>query len=223
MAIRRGTFYEVPAFRHARGIIVITNDEWNEALTEELSGVLVYSDDGPGRTAIADTDDWGGPLLAVPKAELGRALRELSSDQVAPLENAICEQLGLRELLSEPPRAPTSMPGAIDYPRWAAISFVGDRVGTPPERKRRVVVSHDAYNRALGGAVCIRTTTSARRGGRGIPTLRDGTKAVCVLPTFYATRRFDLARRPVPGQLFVGDMCTLATGLVDALSLDRIL
>ena len=221
MAIRRGTLYRIPVLPKTRGLIVLTNDEWNEAPTLELSGLLVFGEPGAGRTPLPDLTLYAGPLLRVPKAELTEAVIELTSEQLAPAEAAVAEIFGLNELLSEAPRAPAAQPGAINYPRWSNIYYAGGRVGTPPERKRYLVVSHDPYNRAMGGAVCIRTTTSRRRGGPTIPTLRDGvTKAVCVLPTFFASRSVGIREsRPAPMQLFLPDMSTVAAGLREALVL----
>lgn len=223
MAIRRGTLYRVPALTRADGLLVLTNDEWNEAPTRELSGALAFADEGPGRTPIPGLALYAGPLLRVPKDDLGEATVELSPEQLGPVEDAVFELLGLGELLGDPPRAPGGSPGPIDHPRWSNIYYAGPPVGTPPERKRYLVVSHDRFDRAMGGAVCIRTTTSERRGGRTIPTLRDGrTKAVCVLPTFFSSQSVRLREgRPTPAQLFLPDMRIVATGLREALALDR--
>lgn len=221
MAIRRGTFYRVPTFPRALGVLVLTNDRWNEAPTVEVSGALIFTEADAGRTPIPGLAAHAGPLLRVLKAELTDPLVELSPQQLVPVEDAVSEVLGLDDLLSDPPRSPAAQPGAIDYPRWSNIYYAGEPVGTPPQRKRYLVVSHDRYDRALGGAVCIRTTTSERRGGPTIPTLRDGvTKAVCVLPTFYLTHRVGIHEaRPTPAQLFLPDMSTVAAGLREALTL----
>lgn len=118
---------------------------------------------------------------------------------MVPVEEAIVEILGLDELQNDPPRAPVVQPGPIDYPRWSNIYYAGPRVGAANERKRYLAISHDQYNRAMGGAICIRTTTSERRGGRTIPTLSDRvTKAVCVLPTFWSTHSASIRETPPP-------------------------
>lgn len=223
MAIRRGAIYRVPALVIARGLLVLSNDEWNDAPTEELSGALVFAEAGAGRTAIPGLALYAGQLLRVPKADLTDPLVELSPDQLVPVEDGVSEILGLDDLLSDPPRAPVAQPGEIDYPRWSNVYRAGDRVGTPAERKRYLVVSHDQYNRALGGAICVRTTSSARRGGPTIPTLRDGvTKVVCALPTFWSSRRVGIREaRPAPAQFFMPDMRTVAAGLREALALSR--
>lgn len=220
MAIRRGTIYRIPAFKVANGLLVLTNDEWNDAPTQELSGALVFSDAGAGRTLVPDLALYAGPLLQVVKAELKDAIVELAPAQLAPIEEAITEILALDDLLGQPPRAPAVQPGVIDYPRWSNIYYAGGRVGRPPERKRYLVVSHDQYNRAMGGAVCVRTTTSERRGGPTLPVLRDGvTKAVCVMPTFFSSHSVGLRERPQPSQVYTPDMRTVAAALREALVL----
>lgn len=223
MAIRRGTIYRIPRLVIASGLLVLTNDEWNEAPTEELSGALVFAEAGAGRTAIPGLAFHAGQLLRVPKGDLTDPLVELSPDELARVEDGVFEILGLDDLLSERPRAPVAQPGEIDYPRWSNIYRAGDRIGTPPERKRYLVVSHDRYNRALGGAICVRTTSSVRRGGPTIPTLGDGvTKAVCALPTFWSSHRVGIREaRPVPAQLFMPDMRIVAAALLEALALPR--
>lgn len=214
-------FYAVPAFARAAGLLVLTNDQWNDAPTLEVSGALVFDEAGAGRTHIPGLTLYAGPLLSVLKAQIADPRVELSPEQLGPIEVAASEILGLDGLLSDPPRAPASRPGTIDYPRWSNIYYAGDPVGDPPQRKRHLIVSHDQYNRALGGAVCVRTTTSERRGGRTIPSLRDGTiKAICVLPSFYVTHRIGIrVARPVPAQLFLPDMVPVAGGLREALVL----
>ena len=110
----------------------------------------------------------------------------------------------------------------IDYPRWSEIYYAGPPVGKPPERKRPVAVSTDSYNRALKGAIFVRTTTSANRGGEGFPELRDGTKAVCLLPTFVPSAQVRLGprdRRPEPRRFLMADMAAIAAGLGEALQL----
>lgn len=223
VAIRRGVLYRVPTFVRASGLLVLTNDEWNEATTQDVAGALTYAEAGSGRTSVPGTGTWTGPLLAIPKADLAEANVEFDGLQLRVVEDALCDALALRELLSTPPRSLRGFPGVIDYPRWSQIYYAGGLVGSPPERKRYLAVSQDAYNRALGGAVFVRTTTSTRRGGRGIPTLRDGTtKAVCVLPTFISKHSVAMDphdRRPQPEQFSPADMAAAAAGLADALQL----
>lgn len=224
MAIRRGTLYRVSGLTRAHGLLVITNDEWNEAPTQDLSGALVYTEPGPGRTPIPGAELHSGPLMSVPKVDLLEPLVEFSAEQMKPVGEAISEILGLDDLRADPPRAPAAQPGPIDYPRWSSIYYAGPRVGALSERKRYLVISHDQYNRAVGGAICIRTTTSERRGGPTIPTLSDKvTKAVCVLPTFWSTHSVGIREtRPQPAQLFLPDMSTVAAGMREALDLPSI-
>ena len=226
MAIRRGTIYRTSAFSRASGLLVLTNDEWNDAPTQDLSGALVFTEAGPGRTAIPKADVWAGLLLAVPKDILIEPVADLAPQQLRPVEDALCDALALRDLCATPPTVPPGLSGVIDYPRWSQIYYAGPPVGVPPQRKRHLVVSHDAYNRALSGAICVRTTTSNRRGGRGIPALRDGSKAVCVLATFISSGRVRMGRgdvRPVPAQLFLPGMASVAHGLIDAFELSSVL
>lgn len=222
MALRRGVLYRVPFFKRAFGLVVLTNDEWNDATTQDLAGALAYNEVGAGRVAIPRTDVWVGTLLALPKTDLAEAVRELDPRQLRIIEGALADALALPELLAHAPRAPQGLAGAIDYPRWSNVYYAGPQVGEPPERKRYVAVTRDEHNHALGGAVFVRTTTSPRRGGRGIPVLRDATRAICTLPTFIATASVRMRRgdaRPEPAQFFLPDMAAIARGLGEALEL----
>lgn len=222
MAIRRGTLYRVAAFARADGLIVLTNDDWNNEATLELSGALVFSDPGPGRVTIPDLRLHAGPPLRVPKAQLSDVVAELAPEQLVPVEEALTDILSLDDLLADPPRAPVGQPGRIDYPRWSNIYYAGGRVGEPPERRRYLVVSNDPYNRAMDGSICVRTTTSARRGGPTMPTLLDGvTKVVCPTPTFFSSHSVAIreARPHGPTQLFLDDMRTVAFAIREALAL----
>lgn len=224
MAVRRGTVYAFtsPSAPSAVGFLVLTNDEWNDANVSDCSGVLVYAGQGAGRIAIPGTPGFAGPLLAVPKAALTSALTQLAATQLQPVIGLLREVLAIDELRGTPARSPAPVPGVITYPRWAQISYAGPPVGDEGETKRQVIVSRDDYNKALQGAVCLRTTTSPKRGGLGFPGLADGTKVVCVLPTFMpnALIRFGPRDgRPVPDQCFRADMIAIAAGLCDSLDL----
>jgi len=222
VAIRRGTIHRVKGFTEALGLLVLTNDDWNDAATGELAGALVYPGSGPERESIPATGLFAGTLLSVPKAVLDVALVQLSAGQLRPVEDMLVDVLALDQLRTKTPQSPPTQPGVIDYPRWSEIYYAGPPVGEPAETKRRVTVSTDSYNRALKGAIFVRTTTSANRGGEGFPELRDGTKAVCLLPTFVPSSQVRLGprdRRPDPRQFFIADMAAIATGLGDALQL----
>lgn len=226
MAIRRGILYEFTIVPGASGFLVLTNDQWTAARSLDVSGALVYKDPGAGRLRIPDTDAFAGELLQIPKDRLVTPLAQLDADHLLPIEESLCDLLALRELHRSPPKQPASVPGAIDYPQWSQIYYASPPEGEPPQNKRRIVVSVDGYNKATRGAVCVRTTTSPNREGPGFPVLADGTKAVCILPTFFSERLIRFKPRdgrPVPSQLFAADMALVAEGLVDALDLHHLI
>lgn len=225
MSIRRGTIYQVPEFKTASGLLVLTNDEWNEAQTKEIAGTPVFSGVGPGREPIPGTSLFAGTVLTVEKEWLATAVRQLDASQLKPVEDMLTDVLALDLLRTSPPQGPTGQPGLIDYPRWSEIYYAGPPLGDPPEPKRQVAVSSDGYNHALKGAIFVRTTTSSRRGGEAFPALADGTKAVCMLPTFIPSTNVRLGareRRPVPRQFFLPDMAAIASGLGFALDVRRL-
>lgn len=209
----------------ADGYVVLSNDQWNAARTEEVAGALVYRVSGPGRIQLGSFDAFAGELIAVPKSVLGAPLAVFGAEHLLDTEEFICDALGLRSLHESPPKAPPSQPGAVDYPMWSQIYYAGPPLGTPPQNKRRVVVSADPYNKLMKGAVCVRTTTR-REPGPGFPALGDGTIAVAIAPTFFRetyVRHKPRDARPQPSQLFLPDMARVAEGLVDALDLHHLM
>ncbi|MEK7862024.1 MAG: hypothetical protein AAB295_02030 [Chloroflexota bacterium] len=224
MAIRRGTLYSLTAVPGVSGYLVLSNDQWNTARTEEAAGALVYESPGAARVALAGGKAFVGELVAVSKAALGNPLTQLSAADLRPVEELVCDSLALRELHQQPPQPPPAQPGAIDYPLWSQIYYAGPPLGDPPQNKRRVVASVDSYNSAMRGAVCIRTTTRGKPGP-GFPQLTDGTIAVAMAPTLFFNPyvRFQPRQeRPSPSQLFLADMALVAAGIVDALELHHL-
>lgn len=221
MAIRRGTLYSLTTVPGAHGFLVLSNDQWNTARTVEAAGALVYESAGTCRVALPGGKAFVGQLLSLPKEALGNPLVQLSAADLLPVEELVCDSLALRELHRDPPQPPPAQPGAIDYPQWSQIYWAGPPVGDPPQTKRRVIVSVDGYNKAMRGAVAIRTTTRGKTGP-SFPQLSDGTIAVAIAPTFFFSPyiRFQPRQaRPTPSQFFIEDMALIAAGLIDALEL----
>lgn len=156
-----------------------------------------------------------GRLMAVEKASLGSTQFVLAEDQMARVEDALCEVLALSDLCQPMPRRPPPPTGPVTYPRWGEIYYIaGQRFAN--EHKRYVVVSNDHWNRADGTAVAVRTTTQDRRSGTAFPPLQGGAaKACCGDATAFAARRFDLRQRPQLRWLPTADMVAIAWGLVE--------
>lgn len=221
MAIRRAALYPLSIARGASGYLVLSNDRWNAERTQDVAGALVYKDSAPGRVPIPGADAYVGELFTLPKAYLVDPLVLLSSEQMRPAEEFLCEILALRELYQQPPQLPKGLAGVIDYPRWSQIYYAGPPKGDPPQNKRRVVVSIDQYNKVMRGGVCVRTTTKGYPGP-GFPELADKTIAVCMAPDLFSEvliRSKPRDRRPTPRELYAEDMKRVAEGLVDALDL----
>jgi mRNA-degrading endonuclease toxin of MazEF toxin-antitoxin module len=226
MPVRRGVAYRaLRGSKDTYAALVVTNDDRN-AWTQEV-GVLPLR--LPSRKpsllfpVVSETPPlqaFPGSLVAIPKDDLGAACLELDDEQMAQVEDALCEILGLPYLCQDVPRQPPSVPGRVTYPRWGEIYYVKKLVGT--QYKRWVVVSTNAWNKPADGAIGVRTTTGQGSRGADFPSIEDGNaRAVCGAATYLPTRAYDMdgANRPWPERLDLADMAAVAQGLVMAYQL----
>lgn len=226
MSIQRGVAYTLEASSpQTVAVLVLTNDRWNAAM--HAVGVVPLrtpeGDGSPLAPIVSKTPPLravAGRLVAVEKASLGAARLVLEAEQLARVEDALCEVLALRYLRGASPTRPPSPPGPVNYPRWGEAYYVaGQRFGV--EHKRYVVVSNDQWNHADGTAVAVRTTTTARRWGTAFPAIQDGAaRACCGDATTFAAPRFVMRGRPQPQWLPLADMVAIARGLIDTHQLE---
>lgn len=229
MPLYRGGIYGAAGLSERTiGLLVLTRNTWNESglMTTIVAPVgPVHEPIGPpaprvdlGREAQVRLGD----LFEAPKDALTDLRYLLDEEGLAPVEDGLCDLLLLRHLCAEPIRVPCPPPGRPRAPQWAEIYYLlSDQ--HDGERKRRVVVSHDLFNRGAGRALAIRTTTSARRGGPGFPSIQGGrARAVCGSLTSFLHAEFSY-ERPDPPRLFLTDMATIAGELVDVLALESAL
>jgi mRNA-degrading endonuclease toxin of MazEF toxin-antitoxin module len=227
MPLYRGGIYAAAGLsERTLGLLVLTRDSWNQsALTTvvvaPIGPVLAPIGLATPRVAFGGPHDAQarlGDLFEAPKASLLELRELLDSEALGAVEDGLCDLLLLRELCAAPPRAPRPPAGPQRSPRWAEIYYL---LGEEPEgeRKRRVVVSHDHFNRATGRALAIRTTTSPRRGGPGFPAIQSGhARAVCGSLTSFLHGEFG-RQRPDPQRLFLPDMAAIARELADVFDL----
>ena len=231
MPLYRGGIYRATGLSDRTfGLLVLTRDAWNES---GLASVVVapvgpvLDPRGPAAPLVMlgprqDAQVRLGDVFEAPKSALGDLRYVLEPRAMEPVEDGVCDLLVLADLCQDPPRAPRPPAGAPQGPQWAESYYVlGDEYAG--ERKRRVVVSHDWFNRAAGRALAVRTTTSERRGGPGFPPVQGGRpRAVCGSLTSFL--RDDFGRqRPDPPRLFLPDMAVIARDLVDVLDLEAAL
>jgi len=205
--------------------MVLTNDRWN-ATMHAVGVVPLRTPDGDGSSLAPIVSETpvlqavAGRLVAVEKSSLGAARLVVEAEQIARVEDAVCEVLALRQLCGATPTRPPSPPGPVTYPRWGEVYYVaGQRVGA--DHKRYVVVSKDQWNRADGTAVAVRTTTQARRWGTAFPAIQDrAARACCGDATTFAATRFVMRGRPQPQWLPLADLATIARGVIDTHQLE---
>lgn len=224
MPLLRGWVYAPAQERPGTaGFVVITNDRWNQSMLQ--IGVL------PVRTSIEPFDEpYSVPLTgdrAVIASRLGASdegsdspllgsvVTALSPTELATVEDRLCEFLQIPALLAPAPRIPPPLGEAGRYPVWGQIYLAGPPV--QGERKRRVVVSPNAWNALSGMATFVRTTTSFDRHGPEFPPIQGGAvRACCGDAATFEHRRVLLAPRdrPVPQAVTMQDIVAIARGLV---------
>lgn len=221
MPVRRGVVYEYPGSSEIAGVVVLTNDDWNDRM-EEIGVVPVRQpiseaipdlhpivSEAPPLQAIA------GRLLSIDKSVLGRPVVVLDDQRLALVEDLLCDILALDELCRSEPRRPSLPKGIVDYPLWGEIYYAGEPIGG--EYKRWVVVSTDGWNRSSRTSILVRTTSQKRRSGAEFPSIQKGEARACCgdATTMLASRVQVRGKRPKPERLNTRDMAAVAEGLVE--------
>jgi len=229
MPVQRGVLYGAPNDPDVAAWLVLTNDDWNTHL-RYIGAVPLANpaalDDVPPHSPAVVLDGMGhhavtAALTSIDRDDdLGSSLGAATDDELRHVEAALIDLLDLRPLLRTPARALPLAPGPLS-PMWGDIYFGpprGERGAE--EHKRYVVVSNNQWNVAMPQVVCVRTTTSARRGGPGFPEIQGGrARACCGQTTAIRTAGLELRRRPVPSRLGLQDMVAIARDIVDTYEL----
>lgn len=231
MPFLRGWVYQ-PAQARAgtAGFLVLTNDRWNQSMLQ--IGVvpirtslepfdLAYSSPLPDGTAVVASrlgaSDESEPSFSL----LGPAIGALAPRELAGIEDRLCDFFQLPALLATSPRIGPPLGDARAYAVWGEIHLAGAPVDG--ERKRRIVVSPNAWNAVSGMATLVRTTTSFGRYGAEFPEIQRGRARACCgdAATFeLASIRLAQRDRPTPHTATMRDMVALARGLTVTHELD---
>lgn len=153
-------------------------------------------------------------------ALLGPVTSALDSAELATIEDRLCEFLQLPALFAPSPRVPGPLGDASRYPVWGQIYRAGPLMSG--ERKRRIVVSPNAWNAASELATLVRTTTSFARYGEEFPQIQDGGARACCGDAITFERSSILLAgrdRPDPHTASMRDMIAVGRGLVVAYEL----
>lgn len=220
MAVQRGVVYDYRGKSPQNvGLLVLTSDLWNEGMIE-VGAIPITSPevDGPFAPVLATSPrlrTWAGRLVVVEQQRLTGALFKLNDDNLALVEDALCQILSLTDVCSEVPRQPPTPPGRVDYPRWSEIYYSKLRIGN--EHKRYVVVSNDYWNKTTQTALTVRTTTQPSRHAPGFPWIQGGqAKACCGNAAAVPADLLQIrpSARPQPSSLSFRDMVTIAREIV---------
>ncbi|MHB0871067.1 MAG: hypothetical protein ACYC5J_16655 [Chloroflexota bacterium] len=220
MAVQRGVVYDYQGRSPQNiGLLVLTSDLWNEGMIEVGAIPLTKPEEeglfAPVLLTSPRLRAWTGRLLMVEQQRLTAALFKLSDDNLALVEDALCQILSLADLCSESPSQPPTPAGRIDYPRWSEIYYSKELIGR--EHKRYAVASNDRWNRATRTAVVVRTTTQPSRHAPGFPAIQGGNaKACCGNAAAVPADVLQLSpyARPQPPSLSFKDMVTIAREIV---------
>lgn len=222
MPVRRGVVYEYLGSGGIVGVLVLTNDDWNDKMdevgivpvrqpmSETLPALHPIVSEAPPLQAIA------GRLLSLDKNGLGHPLVVLDEERLAMVEDVLCDILALDDICRPEPKRPPQPRGAVDYPLWGEIYYAGEPIDG--QYKRWVVVSTDDWNKRTGTSILVRTTSQRRRGGPEFPSIQRGdARACCGDATTMLVKRVRLqGKRPDPRWLNTQDMAAIAEGIVEA-------
>lgn len=157
------------------------------------------------------------PKLAL----LGPASGSLDAATLAAVEDKLRDFLQLPQLLQQSPHVLRPLGDASAYAVWGQIYLAGPRLDG--ERKRRIVVSPNAWNAVSEMATLVRTTTSFERFGPDFPKIQGGSVRACCgdLTTMpLQSVLLNPRERPVPSTATMTDMQSIARGLVVSHDLD---
>jgi len=222
--MQRGVAYTLgrPSSGGTVSALVLTNDRWNEV----MRGVGVvplkepFAPDSPLTPMVGRLQADVGRLVNVSQEYLAEAACVPDPAELRAVEEGLVDVLDLRRLTGPNPRAPTPVPGKLDYPRWAEIYWVQGQ-STGDENKRYVVVSNDVLNQRTRVPIVVRTTTRPKKPFEEFPEVLDGAaQAFCGEATAVASSAVDQRNRPAPSRLPLGDMGAVAHGLAHTFELE---
>lgn len=221
MPVRRGTVYEYSGAVGKVGVLVLTNDDWNDKV-EEVGVVPIrqpmsetFPELHPNVSEAPLLQAIPGRLLSIDKNELGRPLVVLDDERLAMAEDVLCDILALDDICRPEPKRPPQPRGVVDYPAWGEIYYAGEPIDG--QYKRWVVVSTDDWNKRTGTSILVRTTSQQRRGGPEFPPIQNGdARACCGDATTMLAKRVRLrGKRPDPRWLNTRDMAAIAEGITE--------
>ncbi len=204
--------------------LVVSIDEWNERLNSFVAVPLwaprpVATPLAPRIVAGGATfDAVVGRLSILFSEDLAGAQARLGRSDLTAVEDALRSVLELPTLFAAQPSRPRPPAGAIDYPIWGERYYAGPRIGG--EFKRFVCVSANAWNRADGSALFVRTTSRPKRSTLWFPLIEGGrAQAACGDISFFPQGAVHFRDRPPTPLVSLMDMVAIARGLAAVLGL----
>lgn len=232
MPFLRGVIYaaaqQLPG---TEAFLVVTNDRWNQTMSQ--IGVLpvrriVPEHDAPYSAPLPDGSQILASRLVAPDVSsgasplLGVARGAVTDDVLAAVEDRLVLFLQLDRLVAPAPRIPRPVGDATRYPIWGDIYLAGPPVDG--ERKRRIVVSPNAWNAVSGLATLVRTTTAFKYDDVAFPQIQGGAARACcgdATTMVHGQIRLSERERPEPRAATMAEMTRLAKGLIATHELDR--
>jgi hypothetical protein len=207
---------------------VLTNDRWNQSMLQ-IGAIAIRESVEPFDAPYAVPFAGGGALVAsrIVSSDqssdlplLGPVISALDSAALAAIEDRLCEFLQLPALFTPSPHVPGPLGDASRYPVWGQIYRAGLLING--ERKRRLVVSPNAWNAVSELATLVRTTTSFARYGDEFPQIQRGAARACcgdAITFEHSSVRLARRDRPSPHTATMPDMIAVGRGLMAAYEL----
>jgi mRNA-degrading endonuclease toxin of MazEF toxin-antitoxin module len=219
MTCFRGAVYRLRGYPPPAGLLVLTNDLWNQHMSS-VGGVLVAGNDDLDAFPVhLEGGGCANPsmVMALPHANLGSSpVYRATPDEIRAVEASLCAILCLRRLTQDPPSSPDIPAGPVNFPLWGEIYYGPEVAG---QAKRYVIVSANAHNRATGHTLAVRLTSRPKRDTVGFPVISGGLGQACcgdlsLLPD--TQLRYQPGDgRPHPSSLSIQDMAKVARGLCE--------
>jgi mRNA-degrading endonuclease toxin of MazEF toxin-antitoxin module len=217
MTCSRGAVYSLAGYPPPAGLLVLTNDLWNEHMSS-VGGVLVTErDDMDAFPVHVRGGGCANPSMgmALPHARLGPTpVYRATADEMKAVEASLSAVLHIRRLAEDPPSIPGSPSGPANFPLWGEVYYGPEVKG---QAKRHVVVSANVHNSFASHVLAVRLTSRAKRDTMSFPLISGGSGQACcgdlsLLP--HDQLRYQPGDgRPHPSSLSIEDMANVSRGI----------
>lgn len=213
----RGEIYGVEGQGASTVGLLVLSGEASFHFGKEVTGLPVKRVDSEFALEVGAGFVTTGNLIRVPAPRLVDPVARLEETELDLVSQEVADNLLIPELCASPPRfsETNSTDGVL---RWGRTYYAAPPLGG--ETKRWLVVSHNYFNRATKGAICVRTTSNTELSGPDIASIQRGfARAVCADLITTPPDRFDLESGANIEQVKPAEMVAVARALTNFLGL----